>query len=54
MKNKIEFIIYILLSLIIILSFIFIIKKNNNQEIYIPKKEEVKTQISGFNGLSFI
>ena len=44
-------------SILVIIVGIFIylyVSKDNEKEIYVPKKEEVKTQISEFNGLSMM
>ena len=44
-------------SVLVLIVGIFIylyVSKDNEEEIYVPKKEEVKTQISGFNGLSLM
>ena len=44
-------------SILVIIVGIFIylyVSKDNEKEIYVPKKEEVKTQISGFNGISMM
>ena len=44
----------VLLTLIIMVSAIFVINKNNTDKLVLEKKEEVKTQISGFNGISMM
>ena len=54
--NKKRILIKVSCILVLIVGiFIYLyVSKDNGKEIYIPKKEEVKTQISGFNGLSLM
>ena len=55
-KNKKKILIGVSSILVLIVGiFIYLyVSKDNEKEIYIPKKEEVKTQISGFNGISMM
>ena len=53
-KKKILLISSVLLTLIIIVSVVYIVNKNNTNSLVLENKEEVKTQISGFNGLSLM
>ena len=53
-KKKILIGVSSVLVLIVGIFFYLYVSKDNGEEIYVPKKEEVKTQISGFNGLSLM
>ena len=53
-NKKILLISSVLLTLIIMISIVFVINKNNTDKLVLEKKEEIKTQISGFNGLSLM
>ena len=54
MKKKVLLLSSVLLTLIIIVSVIFVINKNNTDKLVLGKKEETKTQISEFNGISMM
>ena len=54
MKKKILLISGVLLTLFIVVISVFIINKNNTNNLVLENKEKIKEQISGFNGITMM
>ena len=52
MKKKILLISGVLFTLFIVVISVFINNKNNTNNLVLENKEEIKEQISGFNGIA--
>ena len=52
MKKKILLISSVLFTLFIVVISVFINNKNNTNNLVLENKEEIKEQISGFNGIA--
>ncbi len=52
MKKKILLISGVLFTLFIVVISVFIVNKNNTNNLVLENKEEIKEQISGFNGIA--